>query len=121
MPMNNPNQPIRASTASTSSPELAGWQALLDGYPWFEREGNYPISAYSEFMPPPRLGRAPYDGFDASVYDKNDNFGWQISEMEQEYELRPGLEKIAKVVIEQLVLLGTGQRAHRLIGHDGEN
>ena len=34
------------------------WQA----FPWFEGEGNYPIPAYSEFMPPPRVGRKPYGG-----------------------------------------------------------
>jgi hypothetical protein len=30
-----------------------GWKRLLEGYPWFDREGAYPIPAYSEFMPSP--------------------------------------------------------------------
>lgn len=34
-----------------------GWHQLLDGAPWFEKEGAYPIAAYSEFIPPPRRGR----------------------------------------------------------------
>ncbi len=37
-----------------------GWQKLLAGYPWFAGEGNYPIAAYSEYMPPPRVGRKAY-------------------------------------------------------------
>ena len=39
-----------------------GWKRLLAGAPWFRGAGNYPIAAYSEFMPPPRLGPKPYDG-----------------------------------------------------------
>ena len=37
-----------------------GWNALLDGAPWFTGQDAYPITAYSEFMPPPRLGLKPY-------------------------------------------------------------
>ena len=38
-----------------------GWKRLTAGGPWFRGPGQYPIAAYSEFMPPPRLGRKPYD------------------------------------------------------------
>ncbi len=38
----------------------AGWQKFLKGYPWFNCKGCYPITAYSEFMPPPCLGYKPY-------------------------------------------------------------
>ena len=47
-----------------------GWQKLLAGYPWFAGEGNYPIAAYSEFMPPPRVGRKPYGSIDHCLYAK---------------------------------------------------
>src|SRR5437762_2126388 len=33
-----------------------GWKQLVAGWPWFRGEGSYPLPAYSEFMPPPRLG-----------------------------------------------------------------
>ena len=48
----------------------AGWKQLLAGWPWFEGEGSYPIAAYSEFMPPPRLSRRPYGTIDRLAVDK---------------------------------------------------
>ena len=41
-----------------------GWNTILEGWPWFTGAGHYPISAYSEFMPPPLLGRSPYGSAD---------------------------------------------------------
>jgi len=35
---------------------LQGWKRLLAGAPWFRGRGKYTIRAYSEFLPPPRLG-----------------------------------------------------------------
>ena len=60
-----------------------GWQKLLAGYPWFAGEGKYAIPAYSEFMPPPRVGRKPYGDFETSVYLENDPYGWHVSEYEE--------------------------------------
>ena len=37
-----------------------GLNRTLEGWPWFKGAGNYPINAYSEFMPPPLLGLSPY-------------------------------------------------------------
>ena len=36
-----------------------GWKRLTAGTPWFAGAGNYPIAAYSEFMPPPALEKSP--------------------------------------------------------------
>ena len=36
---------------------VQGWKRLLQGRPWFRGEGSFPFPAYSEFMPPPRLGQ----------------------------------------------------------------
>ncbi len=36
-----------------------GWRALMEGFPWLDEKGSFPLPAYSEFMPPPRLGRKP--------------------------------------------------------------
>jgi hypothetical protein len=103
----------------TSGP--VGWQALLEGYPWFEGDKRYPIPAYSEFMPPPRLGHSPYNGIDSSLYNQADVFGWPVAEMEEEYELKPGLQMIANKVLEHLGRLGQGQIEPHLAGHKGEN
>ena len=32
-----------------------GWLEFLEGFPWYQGENNYPLRAYSEYMPP--LGR----------------------------------------------------------------
>jgi hypothetical protein len=89
-----------------------GWKHLLDGWPWFQGEGNYPIAAYSEFMPPPRLIRKPYGGEDLVLHATDDPCGWPISEYEEVLALRPGLQKIAQQVIHALVHLGQGHPAH---------
>ena len=64
-----------------------GWQNLLLGYPWFEGKGNYPITAYSEFMPPPRVGQKPYGSIDHGLYREDDPFGWHITEYEEALEI----------------------------------
>ena len=112
---NQGSEPIKASTPP------AGWQALLEGFPWFVGEGHYPLPAYSEFMPPPRLGRTAYGEIDTFLYNPDDIFGWPISELEQEYELKPGIEKIAHQVMGHLVNLGTGLIEHHISGDKGKN
>jgi hypothetical protein len=101
--------------------ETAGWQTLLQGYPWFEGAGRYPIPAYSEFMPAPHLGRPAYNGIDFSLDNPADPFGWPVTEIEEEYELKPGLHRIARIVLEHLARLGQGQAEFHLAGHKGVN
>ena len=98
-----------------------GWQKLLTGYPWFRCNGCYPITAYSEFMPPPLLGYKPYGKPDHSIYSENDPFGWKITEMEEEYELKPGIEHIGQQIMSNIIKLGKGLPQHFISGHDGEN
>jgi hypothetical protein len=93
-----------------------GWQKLVDGYPWFEGEGCYPIPAYSEFMPAPRLGRSLYGDIDRMLFDEDDVYGWRVPEIEQEFELNPGLERIASQVVAHLVKFGRGEPVRALIG-----
>ena len=74
-----------------------GWKQLLAGAPWFRGPDKHPIAAYSEFMPPPRLGRKPYDHFtDPVLFDAGDPWGWHITEYEEALELRPGLENVIR-------------------------
>src|SRR5512136_2208094 len=98
-----------------------GWEHLLDGYPWFAGEGRFPLPAYSEFMPPPRLGRSPYGALDPLTFAAQDPFGWRVSEIQEEYELRPGLEHLAQHVVGALVKLRQGAPATIIAGHEGLN
>jgi hypothetical protein len=100
---------------------LNGWQKLLTGYPWFSCEGCYPITAYSEFMPPPHLGYKPYGKPDNRILQEDDPFGWKISEMEEEYELKPGIEHIGHQIMSNILKLGKGLPQHFISGHGGEN
>ena len=98
-----------------------GWRRLVEGFPWFEGVGRYPIPAYSEFMPPPRLGCSPSGEVDFSLFSEEDPYGWCVPEREEEYELRPGLKNIAKQIMEQLLKLGRGMAAPHIAGHKGRN
>jgi hypothetical protein len=98
-----------------------GWKKLLNGYPWFRCKGCYPITAYSEFMPPPRLGLKPYGKTDHRILRDEDPFGWNISEMEEENELLPGIEHIGHQIMSNLIKLGKGLPEHFISGHGGEN
>jgi hypothetical protein len=91
----------------------AGWKQLLAGAPWFRGADKYPIAAYSEFLPAPRLGRKPYDGYtDTVLFHPDDPWGWHVSEYEEALEIRPGLESVAKQVLGALIHLAHGQSAH---------
>ena len=96
----------------------AGWKQLLPPGPWYRRPGAYPIPAYSEFMPPPRLGRRAYGGArDAVLFAEDDPWGWRVTEYEESFELRPGLVHVAGQLLAALQRLGrgdSGDRAHGL-------
>jgi len=101
--------------------EPQGWQKLLTGHPWFEGEGKYPIQAYSEFMPPPRLGFSTYGEIDTSFFSGEDFYGWPIQETEEEYELKPGLFHIMHQIMCNITKLGKGLNANNIAGHGGQN
>jgi hypothetical protein len=101
--------------------ESKGWKKLLTGYPWFNCEGCYPLPAYSEFMPSPLVGRKPLGDIDNRIFQEDDLFGWKISEMEEEYELRPGIQHIGYQIMNSLVKLGRGMTEHFIHGHGGNN
>ena len=72
-----------------------GWHRLLAEAPQPYKPGEFPIAAYSEFMPPPRIGRKPYGGHEPMPFRQDDPFGWHVTEYEEAVELRPGLEHLA--------------------------
>jgi hypothetical protein len=100
--------------------EHIGWAALLAGYP-AEEPADFPLPAYSEFMPPPRLGRKPYGEPDVDLFSEDDPWGWRIDEAEQAWEITPGLEHIAREVYASLLALGEGREEHLIHGHGGRN
>ena len=104
-----------------SEPDSVGWEKLVKGYPWFSGKGTYPIAAYSEFMPSPRLGRSLYEGLYDSIFTEDDFFGWYVSEVEEEHELQPGLSRLAYQIVEEIIKLGQGKPAYRISGSHGRN
>jgi hypothetical protein len=98
-----------------------GWEILRQGFPWFTGKERFPLPAYSEFMPPPRLGISPLGEKDLTLFSGQDQHGWSISEIEEEYELGPGLKHLADQIMGSLVRLGRGEMDHHLAGHKGRN
>ena len=98
-----------------------GWPQLFADWSWVRGEGRFPIAAYSEYMPPPRVGQKPYGPWEIeSPFARDDLWGWHISACEQEQELTPGLADIARQLIDSMVALASGQGAHR-IGAAGDD
>jgi Peptidase family M28 len=87
-----------------------GWHRLIPRADSFRSEGKYRIDAYSEFMPPPRVGWKPYGDQtpDPTLFDPADPFGWHVSEFQEEFELRPGLLQVARQVLGKLARLLDG-------------
>jgi hypothetical protein len=101
--------------------ESCGWKKLFEGYPWYNCDNCYPITAYSEFMPPPLVGRKPLGNIDRSLFSDDDPYGWNISEKEEQLELRPGIEHIGHQVMNSIIKLGKGLPEHHIHGHCGQN
>ena len=73
---------------------------------------KYPITAYSEFMPPPRLGLKAYCEIDMQLFPDDDPWGWHVTEYEEAFELQPGFELIARQLVHALRHLGCREPAH---------
>ena len=89
-----------------------GWKQLLAGVSKFRSPGRFPIQAYSEFMPPPRLGRKPYGVQEPLPFLDDDPLGWYVTEYEEVMELQPGLAHLAAQLVPALEHLGHGRPAH---------
>jgi hypothetical protein len=89
-----------------------GWKQLLKGWPWFRGKESYPLAAYSEYMPPPLLGRKPYSPRNLPLYADVDPYGWPVTEYEEAFELLPGLKGIASQMLHSLEQLCQGGHAH---------
>ena len=91
-----------------------GWDILLKDHQWARGAGNYSIDAYSEFMPGPWMGMKPYETQPRPVHDADDSQGWLVTEGEQAFELRPGMEIIARELIKEITHLGQGLPTPRI-------
>ena len=89
-----------------------GWKQLVAGAESFRATGKYPIQAYSEFMPPPRLGVKAYGSVDSLLFDEADPFGWNVTEYEEAFELQPGLALLAQELLHVMYHLGRREPAH---------
>jgi hypothetical protein len=98
-----------------------GWKSLLAKTQGIKTGKSFDIPAYSEFMPSPHLAMAPYKSITESIFDENDQFGWNITELEEELELTPGLASLAQQIGKQLVELGRGEPAYKISGAHGRN
>jgi hypothetical protein len=99
-----------------------GWGIFHKGFPWFKGENKYPLPAYSEFMPAIKAGLNPSTGDPHPwVFSEDDLYGWQIREIEEEYQLKPGMDRIGRQVMEHIIQLGKGKLPVHLAGHNRRN
>ena len=102
---------MKAKQAATQA--NGGWRTLLADWSWARGEGRFHISAYSEFTPPPRRGQKPYGACELrSPFGDDDAYGWRIAAHEQDKQLTPGLENIARQVGKAIQALGSGLNTH---------
>ncbi|MFO0843901.1 MAG: M28 family peptidase [Gemmataceae bacterium] len=93
---------------------MSAWKRLLADEDWCHGKGAFPLPAYSECMPPPWVGRKPYPHLNEVPSPQDGEYGWTVTEYEQEQELRPGLEYLAAGLLHEMVKLGLGKPSHCL-------
>ncbi len=97
--------------------DKAGWSRIeAEARAAFAGAGRFPLRAYSEFMPPPYVGIKPYDPDRATASATcaaTEETALDVSEYEQEQELRPGLSHVADHLVAELGKLVRGD-AHAL-------
>ena len=100
-----------------------GWQKLIPSVDHFHHAGAYRIDAYSEYMPPPRLGWKAYGTLpvNGQLFSNDDPFGWKINEFDEALELQPGLLQIAKQLMARLKRLQDGKPETGLPQHVAQN
>jgi hypothetical protein len=88
-----------------------GWELLLTKVPTFEKSRDLKLDAYSEFMPPPRIGWRPYGTNHPVPRNPLHPYSWLVSERETVFELHPGLQVIAGQVLAALQHLDRDESA----------
>lgn len=80
----------------------------------FKQYSQYPLMAYSEFMPPIHFTCNDYDGKTKECFQKDVPLEFPITEYEEAFELQPGLESIALQILKALAHLIKGESAEGL-------
>lgn len=101
----------------------AGWSNLIPGKDGIQGSGAFRIDAYSEYMPPPRVGWKPYAPvpIHTHLFSPDDPFGWKVHEFDEALELQPGLLQIAKDLLRRLKRLQDGNPETGLPRHVSQN
>jgi hypothetical protein len=101
----------------------AGWSKLIPGDKGLDGSGTVRIDAYSEFVPPPRVGWKPYGPVPVNNYlfSPDDPFGWKVHEFDEVLELQPGLPQIARQLMTRLGRLQDGNPETGLPRHVSRN
>ncbi len=77
-------------------------------------DGHFPIAAYSEFMPAPRIGRKPYGTWTFAALSETNPHRWQVTAREESQFLKPGLENIGAQLINDLVAVAAAKSANHI-------
>lgn len=80
----------------------------------FKQYSQYPLMAYSEFMPPIHFAGSAYDGKAKGFFQKDVPLEFPITEYEEAFEVHPGLENIAHQILHALSHLAKGETAEHL-------
>lgn len=101
----------------------AGWHELIPSENPFQSPGAFRIDAYSEYLPPPRVGWKPYGPvpLNRQQFAPDDPYGWKVHEFDETLELQPGLHQIARQLLTRLKRLQDGDPATGLPRHVAEN
>jgi hypothetical protein len=101
----------------------SGWTKLIPGEEGLQGSGAIQIDAYSEYLPPPRVGWKPYGPvpLNTQVFSPDDPFGWKVHEFDEALELQPGLHQIARQLLTRLKLLQDGNPETGLPRHVSDN
>src|SRR6188768_2830390 len=88
----------------------AGWSKLIPRDGGVHDPDAFRIAAYSEYVPPPRVGWKPYGAVPVNSYTftPDDPFGWKVHEFDEALELQPGLYHIARQLLTRLKRLQDG-------------
>jgi Peptidase family M28 len=90
------------------------WQDLLGKSFPAQGPGQFPIAAYSEFMPPPRIGKKPYGTWTFAALSEADPHRWLVTAREETQFLAPGLENIGAQLINDLVAVAAGKTSNHI-------
>lgn len=101
----------------------AGWSKLIPADGYLQSPGACRIDAYSEYVPPPRVGWKPYGpvAINSYLFAQNDPHGWMVHEFDEALELRPGLLQIARQLLTRLKRLQDGNPETGLPRHVSKN